>query len=101
MQTPRCASTCDARDGAELVTPISVSQCSRCRVLASRRLISFLVFISAHILLFRRRVPTLHLRLVLGLNRWLLRVSAYAAVMTREYPPFRARRGRSESPRAH
>ena len=48
-----------------------------------------LVFISAIVLLFTGKYPKEIFKLVVGINRWSLRVSAYASLMTDEYPPFR------------
>lgn len=60
-------------------------------------LIALLTVIAAVILAFTEKYPKDLFDLIIGLNRWVLRVTAYAALMTDKYPPFRLDLGGSET----
>jgi len=66
------------------------------RYAAGPGLLGWLVFIAVIALLFVGRYPRGIANLVVGLSRWVLRVVAYVALMTDEYPPFRLDQGETE-----
>ena len=59
-------------------------------------LISVLAVIAAVMLAFTGTYPRPLFDLIIGLNRWVLRVAAYASLMTDEYPPLRLDMGGSD-----
>jgi hypothetical protein len=52
-------------------------------------LVGLLVLIAGIVLLFTGRYPTPIYDFVLGMDRWVMRVTPYVALMTDRYPPFR------------
>lgn len=59
-------------------------------------LIGALVLVAAFTLLFTGRYPKPLFDLIIGLNRWVMRVGAYVCLMTDRYPPFRLDQGGKE-----
>jgi hypothetical protein len=52
-------------------------------------LIFILTIFAGVVLLFKGEYPKDMFKVIMGMNRWCMRVGAYASLMTDTYPPFR------------
>jgi hypothetical protein len=59
-------------------------------------LVGILALVVGVMLLFTQNYPRGLFDLIMGFNRWTLRVTAYGMLMVREYPPFRLDQGGDE-----
>jgi hypothetical protein len=64
--------------------------------IGSSGLFGLLVLVTAFVLLFTGTYPPQLFALIIGGNRWIYRVIAYATLMTDKYPPFQLDQGGSE-----
>ena len=64
--------------------------------IGSGGVLGLLIVIAGCVLLFTGRYPRSLYDLIVGMNRWIYRVIAYAALMTDQYPPFRLDQGGTE-----
>ena len=77
-------------------TVVSTSGGSDYARVAGPSLLGILVLVAAVVLLFAGRYPAALFDFVMGINRWVYRVAAYALLFRDEYPPFRLDQGPHE-----
>ncbi len=86
-----------AGSAAWTVTTVTTSSSTITRTTSSgANLITVLAVFAGVAMLFGRRYPRGLFDLVMGFDRWILRVVAYVTLMTDEYPPFRLDQGGEE-----